>query len=70
MNAKEFINEFAKNKIQLSLSQESEWMQYFKEETEKIQNIKEEIKLLENEVDQIVYQMYGLTEDEIKIVEA
>ena len=32
-------------------------------------NIKTDITLLEKEIDQLVYQLYGLTEEEIKIVE-
>jgi len=33
------------------------------------QALKSEIDKTDNEIDQMVYQLYGLTEDEIKIVE-
>lgn len=33
------------------------------------QALQQEINRLDHEIDQIVYELYGLTEDEIKIVE-
>ncbi|WP_165776552.1 hypothetical protein [Maribacter sp. 4G9] len=44
-------------------------MQYFNEQKDKAQNIKREIYKTESEIDQMVYELYGLTEGEIKIVE-
>ena len=35
----------------------------------KQKNLKAEIKKIEDEIDQLVYQLYGLTDEEIKIVE-
>ena len=66
---KDFLGELKKGKFKLSLSDEAEWMQYFKEQKEKTQNLKSEIENIEKEIDQIVYELYGLTEEEIKIVE-
>ena len=65
----DFIKELFKAKIKLSLSEEAEWMQYFNEQKEKAQVLKAGINKTDNEIDQMVYQLYGLTEDEIKIVE-
>ena len=53
----------------LSLSQEAEWMQYFNEQKEKAQTLKSEIEKTDREIDRMVYELYGLTEEEIKIVE-
>ena len=64
-----FLKELKKYKIILSLKEEAEWMEYFNNEKEKIQNINIEIEKLDNEIDQMVYELYGLTDDEIKIVE-
>ncbi|MDC0177522.1 BREX-1 system adenine-specific DNA-methyltransferase PglX [Polaribacter sp.] len=64
-----FLKELKKYKIILSLKEEDEWMEYFNNEKEKIQNINIEIEKLDNEIDQMVYELYGLTDDEIKIVE-
>ena len=53
----------------LTLSEQSEWLQFFEQEKQKVLTIKNEIDKTDKEIDQMVYQLYGLTEDEIKIVE-
>jgi type I restriction-modification system DNA methylase subunit len=64
-----FLKELKKQKVQLSLKDEAEWMQYFNEQKEKAQALKTEIIRTDKEIDQMVYEFYGLTENEIKIVE-
>ncbi|WP_166961925.1 Eco57I restriction-modification methylase domain-containing protein [Yeosuana marina] len=66
---KDFLKELKKAKVQLSLSEEAEWMQYFKEQKQKAQELKSEIEKVDAEIDKMVYQLYGLTNEEIKIVE-
>jgi len=53
----------------LSLNQEAEWMQYFNVQKEIAQAIKSEIDKTDCEIDKMVYELYGLTDEEIKIVE-
>ncbi len=65
----EFIKELKKSKVQLSLSEEAEWMQYFNEQKQKAQELKAEIDKTDKEIDEMVYELYGLTKEEIKIVE-
>jgi hypothetical protein len=65
----EFIKELAKKKRKLSLSEEAEWEEYFDEQKEKAQTLKSEIEKTDREIDRMVYELYGLTEEEIKIVE-
>ncbi|MAD98615.1 MAG: restriction endonuclease subunit M [Flavobacteriaceae bacterium] len=65
-SAKENETEYKK----LSLSEEAEWMQYFKQQKEKVQDIKAEIDKTDKEIDAMVYQLYGLTEEEISIIES
>ena len=65
----DFIGELNKQKINLTLSQESEWMTFFEEEKKKALDIKKAISDTDNEIDQMVYKLYDLTPDEIKIVE-
>jgi copper chaperone CopZ len=36
---------------------------------QQIEQIKQRIKYCENKIDKIVYELYGLTEEEVKIVE-
>jgi len=66
---KDFLKELKKAKVQLSLPEEAEWMQYFNEQKKKAQELKSEIKSVDAEIDQMVYELYELTEEEIKIVE-
>jgi hypothetical protein len=65
----EFIKELDKNKIKLSLSEEAEWETYFSTEAKKALELKAQITQTDKEIDQMVYALYELTEDEIKIVE-
>ena len=65
----DFIKELGKKKIKLSLSDEAEWEDYFLQESKKALEIKHQIDITDKEIDQMVYALYGLTEDEIKIVE-
>jgi hypothetical protein len=64
-----FLQELKKAKVKLSLSEEAEWMEYFNEQKQKAQAIKVEIDCTDKEIDQMVYELYELTEEEIKIVE-
>ena len=65
----EFVNELKKKKIKLSLSEEAEWEDFFLAEKQKAQVIKSEIDKTDREIDQMVYELYDLTEEEIGIVE-
>jgi type I restriction-modification system DNA methylase subunit len=65
----EFIKELAKKKVKLSLSEEAEWEAYFLQEAQQALAIKAEIVKTDKEIDRMVYELYGLTEEEIEIVE-
>ncbi|MBN2103789.1 N-6 DNA methylase, partial [bacterium] len=68
-NFRMFINELKKLKIELNLSEESEWMQFFNEQKQKTYELKMQIDQIYREIDHLVYRFYDLTEEEIKIVE-
>lgn len=53
----------------LSKSDEMEWMELFENKKNEAQNLQSEIDTTDSEIDQMVYKLYGLTEQEIKIVE-
>jgi type I restriction-modification system DNA methylase subunit len=53
----------------LTKKDEFEWMDLFEENKKKAQELKAEIDKTDKEIDQMVYELYGLTEEEIKIVE-
>ncbi len=65
----DFIKELEKKKIKLSLNEEAEWETYFSTEAKKALELKAQITQTDKEIDQMVYVLYELTEDEIKIVE-
>jgi hypothetical protein len=65
----EFLKELGKSKVKLTLSQKAEWEEYFLQESKKALEIKQQIETTDKEIDKMVHALYGLTEDEIKIVE-
>lgn len=69
MTYAEFIKELAKKKVKLSLTQEAEWEDYFIIESRKVLELKSQIDQTDKEIDRMVYELYGLTEEEIRIVE-
>lgn len=65
----DFIKELGKQKVKLTLAEEAEWEDYFITEQQKAQSIKNIITQTDKEIDQMVYELYGLTKEEIEIVE-
>ena len=65
----DFIKELGKLKIKLTLSQEAEWEDYFTTEATKVKTIKTQIEDTDKAIDVMVYELYGLTKEEIEIVE-
>lgn len=65
----EFLKELEKSKVKLSLSQKAEWEDYFLQESKKALAIKHQIDTTDKDIDQMVYQLYGLSEEEIEIIE-
>lgn len=65
----DFVKELAKLKIKLTLSQEAQWEEYFIPEAKKMLDIKNDIDATDKAIDTMVYELYGLTQEEIEIVE-
>lgn len=65
----EFIRELKKQKVSLTKKYEFELMDVFEQEKDKILTLKSEIKNTDKEIDKMVYELYGLTEEEVKIVD-
>jgi hypothetical protein len=65
----DFIKELGKLKIKLSLSQEAEWKEYFRSEAAKLNAIKSQIDTTDKAIDAMLYALYGLSDEEISIVE-
>jgi len=66
---KTLIAELKKQKIKLTLSQQDEWEEYFSGYKEEILKLKMQINQTDKEIDRMVYELYGLTDEEIEIVE-
>ncbi len=64
----DFIKELDKKKIKLTLAQKAEWEEYFNAESKKANELKDQIDKTDAEIDNMVYQLYGLTPEEIEIV--
>jgi hypothetical protein len=64
-----FLSFTKKQKIKLSLVQQDEWEEYFNAYKTEINNLQSQISATENEIDKMVYELYGLTNKEIAIVE-
>jgi len=65
----DFLKELEKQKVKLSLSQKAEWEDYFTTEATKANAIKTQINTTDKAIDAMVYELYGLTKEEIEIVE-
>ena len=66
---KDVMIELKKQNINLSLKQQDEWQDYFNDYKQKITDLKGQIDQTDREIDQMVYELYGLTPEEIEIVE-
>ena len=70
LDFKGFLAELEKAKMpKLSLDEEAEWMGYFNKKKAEANALQSEIDRVDNEIDQMVYALYGLSEEEIGIVE-
>ncbi|MAU40175.1 MAG: hypothetical protein CMF31_00970 [Kordiimonas sp.] len=71
LEVSEFIAEIEKSikPIKLSLSQKAEWMEHFEKEKAKALELKNKIDQTDREIDQMVYELYQLTPEDIALVE-
>ncbi len=66
----DFLKELKKQKITLKLSQQDEWEEYFNDYRSACRQLSEQIAKIDKEIDLRVYKLYGLTYDEVLIVDA
>ena len=69
LNFDKFIKELSKVKVKLSLSQKADWEDYFIAEKSKAETLNNEITKTDKEIDGMVYELYGLSEEEVRVVE-
>lgn len=69
LQADEFFAEVGKQNKNLSLSQKSQWLDHFEAEKQKALALQNQITKTDAEIDKMVYALYGLSEDDIGVVE-
>ena len=69
LDFKGFLQELKKAKVALTLGEEAEWLTYFTEQQAKARALQAQIDKTDKEIDALVYQLYGLTEEEVRVVE-
>ena len=65
----DFAKELVKAKIKLTLAQKSEWLSFFTQQHQAANQLVDQLRTTDKEIDLLVYQLYGLTPEEIKLVE-
>ena len=68
LDFKGFVAELKKQKIKLTLAQQDEWEDYFNQYRQTCQELSEQIQTTDNEIDNKVFDLYGLTQEEREIV--
>ncbi len=66
---KTFLKELKKKKVTLTLKEQDEWEEYFESYQKELLEIKAEIDATDKEIDEMVYGLYGLSEEEVAVVE-
>lgn len=64
-----FVTELKKQKIKLSLNQQDEWMDFFDKYKAACNELAAKIAATDKEINARVYALYGLTDEEIKLIE-
>ena len=64
-----FVAELKKQKIKLSLNQQDEWLDFFTKYKSYCNDLSAQIAATDRDIDSRVYALYGLTEEEIALIE-
>ena len=68
LNFKDFIVDLKKQSVKLTPKQEMDLMPLFQEKASDLVELSRTIDRLDTELDEVVFDLYGLTDEEIKIV--
>ena len=69
LNFADFAKELGKQKVKLTLVQKDELEDYFNAYAAECQQLKTAIATTDHEIDRMVYALYGLTDEEIAVIE-
>ena len=64
-----FTKEMKKLKSEITGRKEFEWIEIFEEKKSEAKNYLNQIQTLDNQIDKMIYALYDLSEEEIKMVE-
>lgn len=64
-----FVEELQKQGVNLSLSQKEALIAWYKTKSDLLNGIKSKIQVLDDEIDSEIYKLYGLDDDDIKLIE-
>jgi uncharacterized coiled-coil DUF342 family protein len=64
----DFVKELKKKKVVLSLKDQDEWEEYFDSYRNEILELKSRIDACDKEIDEMVFDLYGLSEEERSMV--
>ena len=65
----EFDNFMKQLKVKLNMDKKSELLDFFEKNKKELQNLKDQIEKTDIEINQMVYKLYGLSKDEVQIIE-
>ena len=65
----EFLKELKFCKISMSLAEESAWLAHFNEQKKQFNDLKRFAEAVDDEINNLVYNLYGLTESEIDSIQ-
>ena len=68
LSFEEFAKELKKAKVILTLKEQDEWEEYFDSYKIEIVELKTKIDACDKEIDEMVFDLYGLSEEEREIV--
>lgn len=68
LDFKGFMAELKKQKIHIPVKEQDEWEDFFNERVAECQELSAQIKATDEEIDRLVFDLYGLTEEERRIV--
>jgi len=69
LSDQEFFAEVGKQNKQLALAQKSQWLEHFNTQKQQALILQNQINQTDNEIDQMVYALYGLNQEEIEMIE-
>jgi hypothetical protein len=69
LDFKQFLAELKKQKITIALRDQDEWAEYFDQTRTACRTLTTQIITTDQQIDRMVYDLYGLTEEETQTIE-